>query len=571
MDIKENEQEVEGVKPVTLQVKKPIYYKIQFTLVIIFSFVIWILVYLISEKIYIRKDLSSKGISSLSPGTKQLLKKLADYLDITLALSISKLPEQAEFFKRRVLDLIEEFKLTGGSFVRTQVVDPDDPKYAKEAEAIKKRVERVGMQKVGEGEISIKEIYSAILLSYQDKSDILYIDGQNLDRLEYEIAFRIQKFLKGSKKSRIGYIEGHNERDLFKDYSNIRKAMEESFEVLTFNFQEEKKYMLEGYDIVIIMGPIKDFSYKELLAIDQYIINGGNLIIMYDGIDIPERHFIGVPIKNEKFQEFLEHLGIRINNDLAFDVSCEWVNTRKEQKGIEIYFPVRYGLWVRIDRSNFNQNLLFTKDIPSVFWPWGSTIEIVNEKQPDVKKEVIFTTTEYGLDIKDETNIDPAKYQDYFKKDEETYKKLYKPGKKLLGAYFSGKFKSFFAQKKNLPADVISLIENYKGGFKQEGDREAKVIIFGNSKFLNNQFIREDTSPENLIFFLNLLDWLVQSEELLSVRSKGAGISLIKQNLTYSEKLRLTIIGSTTVPLIFLLIGFTIFLTRKLSKKLIYD
>ncbi len=567
MEIEQNQQS----RLTQVELKKPIYYKLQFAAIVFFSFVIWVLLYLISEKIYIRKDLSSSGISSLSPGTKKLLKKLTDYLDITLALSISKLPEEAEFFKRRILDLIEEFKLSGGAMVRTQVIDPDDPKYAKEAENIKKKIERVGMQKVGEGELSIKEIYSAILLSYQDKSDVFYVSGQNLGRVEYEIAFRIQKFLKGGKKLRIGYIEGHNERDLNKDYNKIKEAIEQSFEIVSHNFQEEKKYILSGYDIVIIMGPIKDFTYKELLAIDQYIINGGNLLIMYDGIDIPPQHFIGVPIKNEKLQEFIEHLGVKINNDFAFDVDCEWVQFRKEQKGMEIYIPVRYGLWVRINPINFNPDLLFLRDITSIFWPWGSTLEVIKEKQSAVKKEVIFTTTEYGLNIKDETNIDPAKFVDYFKKDETTYKNIYKPDKKLLGIYLDGKFKSFFASRENLPTEMLKAVESSKDNFKAEGEKNAKVIVFGNSKFLNNQFLKEEASPENIIFFLNLLDWMVQTEELLSVRSKGVGISLIRQNLTYTDKLRLTIIASTTVPIILLLSGFTIFIIRKLSKKLVCE
>lgn len=557
------------------ETKSPIYYKVQFVAIVVLTFVIWVFGYLISEKMYIRKDFSSNSVSSLSPGTKKLLGKLTDYLDITLALSISKLPEQAESFKRRVIDLVEEFKVSGGSFVRTQIVDPDDPKYAKEAESIKKKVEKLTLQKSGSGDFSLTEIYSSIILSYQDKSDVIYVDLQNMDRLEYEIAFKVQKFMRGNRKLRIAYIEGHSERDVHKDYSIIKQAIESSFDVDLVNFSDKKKYSLKGYDIVIIMGPIKDFSYKELVAIDQYIVNGGNLIVMYDGIDIPPQQFIGIPIKNDKLQEFLEHLGVRVNNDFVFDINCESVQFKQDVKGIPVLRFVPYGLWVKIDRSFFNKDLQFLKDIATIFWPWGSSLEVFQDKQSDVKKHVIFTSTEYGVNIKDDVNIDPARFKDYFynfDKGQETYKNIYKSDKKVLGVYLDGKFKSFFSQKKDLASDVTKTVESFEGGFKQEGVSDAKVIIFGNSKFLNNQFTNEEmgASPENKIFFYNLLDWLVQSEELLSVRSKGVGVSFIRQDLSYNDRVWFTVVGSLTIPFVFLILGFTILIIRKISQKLVY-
>lgn len=559
-----------------LQIHTPMYYKIQFVAIIILTFVIWVFGYLISDKMYIRKDFSSKGVSSLSVGTKKLLGKLVDYLDITLALSISKLPEQAESFKRRVVDLVEEFKINGGSFVRAQIIDPDDPKYAKEAESIKKKVEKLTLQKSSGSDFSLMEIYSAIILSYQDKSTVIYINLENVDRLEYEIAFNVQKFLRENRKLKIAYIEGHSERDLTKDYSIIRQVVESSFDIDSINLSEVKKYSLKGYDIVIIMGPIKDFSYKELLAIDQYIINGGNVVIMYDGIDIPPRQFIGVPIKNDKLQEFLEHLGVRVNNDFVFDINCESVQFKQDIKGMTVFRFVPYGLWVKIDRSFFNMDLPFLKDISTVFWPWGSVLEILNDKQPTVNKQIIFTSTEYGVSIKDEMNIDPVKFKDYFSnldRGQETYKKIYKSDKKVLGVYLNGKFKSYFNQKKDLPPDVLKIMDSFEGGFQQEGVSDAKVIVFGNSKFLNNQFTNEEAgaSPENKIFFYNLLDWLVQSEELLSVRSKGAGVSFIRQDLSYNDKMWFTIVGSLTIPIVFLILGFTILIIRKISQRLVYE
>lgn len=560
-----------------VEVKNPIYYKVQFIAIVILTFVIWIFGYLISEKMYIRKDFSSSGVSSLSSGTKKLLGKLTDYLDITLALSISKLPERAESFKRRVIDLVEEFKISGGSFVRTQIVDPDDPKYAKEAETIKKKVEKLTLQEASSGgDFSLKEIYSALVLSYQDKSDIIYIDMQNVDRLEYEIAFRIQKFLRGGKKIKIAYVEGHSERDVYKDYSIIRQTIESSFSITQLNLSEQKKYSLKGYDIVIVMGALKDFSYKELTAIDQYIVNGGRLIIMYDGVDIPPQQFIGVPIKNDKLQEFLEYLGIKVNNDLVFDLNCESVQFKQEVRGIPVLRFVPYGLWVKIDRSFFNKELQFLKDITTIFWPWGSSLEIIKDKQDSVNKQIIFTSTDYGVTIQEEMNIDPARFKDYFynfEKGQETYKKMYKASRKILGVYLSGKFKSFFDQKKDFPPEVLKALENIEGGFKRAGTSDAKVIVLGNSKFLNNQFTNEEmgASPENKIFFYNLLDWLVQAEELLTVRSKGAGTSFIRQDLSYNDKIWLTAVGAFTVPIIFLILGFTILIIRKISQKLVYE
>ncbi len=93
----------------------------------------------------------------------------------------------------------------------------------------------------------------------------------------------------------------------------------------------------------------------------------------------------------------------------------------------------------------------------------------------------------------------------------------------------------------------------------QEGPPTGRVVVVGDADFLTDAFARNAT--ENLIFALNAIDWLTQSDALLSIRSKQrTPRPLVFESDTSKQAIKyLNLIG---VPLLFVLLG-TVRLMRR--------
>ncbi len=93
----------------------------------------------------------------------------------------------------------------------------------------------------------------------------------------------------------------------------------------------------------------------------------------------------------------------------------------------------------------------------------------------------------------------------------------------------------------------------------QEGPPTGRVVVVGDADFLTDVFARNAT--ENLIFALNAIDWLTQSDALLSIRSKQrTPRPLVFESDTSKQAIKyLNLIG---VPLLFVLLG-TVRLMRR--------
>jgi ABC-type uncharacterized transport system involved in gliding motility auxiliary subunit len=54
---------------------------------------------------------------------------------------------------------------------------------------------------------------------------------------------------------------------------------------------------------------------------------------------------------------------------------------------------------------------------------------------------------------------------------------------------------------------------------RKVGDKDARLVVIGNSQFAANPFV---TQQRNGDLFYNAVDWLMQDENLISIRPKSA-------------------------------------------------
>jgi len=140
-------------------------------------------------------------------------------------------------------------------------------------------------------------------------------------------------------------------------------------------------------------------------------------------------------------------------------------------------------------------------------------------KVAGIKGTVLFTSTEFGAQLKAPFNLNP---QQAFKPEETR--------KIPLAVLLSGRFTSFYKGRevpKKLTGEEEEMPplpepEEAAGPPEPilEESPETQIIVVGNAEFAKSNFLGQ--FPHNGIFLLNCIDWLTQGEDLIGIRTRSA-------------------------------------------------
>lgn len=99
------------------------------------------------------------------------------------------------------------------------------------------------------------------------------------------------------------------------------------------------------------------------------------------------------------------------------------------------------------------------------------------------------------------------------------------------------------------------------GVFFTHSDKKTRIVAIGNSTFANNTFLNIDG---NIDLFMNSLHWLVQEEELISIRPKTTGQTTVElTNVQTNTIFYSTVIG---IPVACIISGITVWVSRRRRK-----
>jgi ABC-type uncharacterized transport system involved in gliding motility auxiliary subunit len=208
---------------------------------------------------------------------------------------------------------------------------------------------------------------------------------------------------------------------------------------------------------LIIWGPQSSFFQEELKMIDEYILNGGNLMLALD----PQLN----SDNNSVVRDWLsKKWGISLDNNVVID-------RLKHIKGSDGTVPIL---------AQFDKEHPITKDIKHVvFFPITSAVGLTDEVM-DAHKN--FTILASSMPY-------PAAWAEYG-----------------LGEIISQK--PLFTKGEDVEGPV-----GYAGALELKNNR---ILIYGNSTFVINTYQK---FPKNAGFFLSGLSWLLGRDEMITLDS----------------------------------------------------
>jgi len=485
----------------------------------------------LSYQLFARLDLTQGKIYSISKISKEAVKNLTDVVNVKVYFS-ANLPAQYLGVRQAVKDILAEYQNYGGNKVRVEFIDPkDDPKLQQELQML--GIPQLQFNVLENDKYEVMSGYLGMVIQYGDnKQAIPVVDSTQ--NLEYQLTSALKK-VTAKEFPNLGFATGNGERDRASDMTAVDKKLREIYSMRDIDLSMNMEIPAD-INTLLVVGPTQAFSERELYIIDQFIMRGGNVIFLVDGVAVDDA-LQAVP--NETgLAKILNAYGVNVENAFALDTQ----NDRASFSQGFFTFTTDYPFFVRVTTTGFSQENAAVAKLQNVVFPWVSPLFIQDNAKQDVS--VMAHTTSGAWLMRDNFNLNPQGNFG-FTQDTASYN---------LAVARIGQISSAFGAY--VPQDQES-------GTHLPSTDNGKIIVVGNSKFATDAFVNR--YADNLTLAQNLVDFISLDSDLINIRAKAIverPLEIIsdahKNSLKYFN-----IFGITAIVLIF---GFVRYYLRKKSR-----
>lgn len=513
----------------------------------------------------VRWDLTDDRHYSLSEATKTLLKQTDAPIEVTLLLD-GDLNAGFTRLKKATEELLEEMSVY--SDLRTS----KDLAVSKDSLGLRPIVIHEREQN---GKTAQTTIYPYALISYKGRGAVVTLlkntrglSGEenlnnSIEQLEYAFAEALHR-LQQTELPRIAIIEGHGEPDE-RYVWDLEQTLSQYFYVdrgaIVIPEQGVDVHLLDGYKAIIIANPQTAFSDIERFIIDQYIMRGGTVLWVVNGVrfsnDVLQSDgFTPIIPLDLGITDMLFRYGIRINPALVQDLQCLTipVNVSEDPQTPNLQ-PLPWTYAPLLLTSNSSP---ITRNTGQVMSTFVSPIDAVGGEDGIDKRVLLATSTATRVTATPgEVNLNDLQ------PDLEAFRYQYVP----VAVSLEGTFNSAFAHRM-MPDSIIS----------DEPIRKQSVatrqVVIGSGSIIMNEVERNQVLPmgydrynqiqfSNRDFIANVLLWLTDSEGLIQLREKTVALRLLNDKRAHDERARVQTISTISPIAILALLGGVIWIIRK--------
>lgn len=516
----------------------------------------------------VRWDLTDDRHYSLSEATKTLLKQTDAPIEVTLLLD-GDLNAGFTRLKKATEELMDEMSV----YADLSLTLP-----SKEGTELQ---DSLGLRPIvihereQNGKTAQTTIYPYALISYKGRGAVVTLlkntrglSGEenlnnSIEQLEYAFAEALHR-LQQTELPRIAIIEGHGEPDE-RYVWDLEQTLSQYFYVdrgaIIIPEQGVDVHLLDGYKAIIIANPQTAFSDIERFIIDQYIMRGGTVLWVVNGVrfsnDVLQSDgFTPIIPLDLGITDMLFHYGIRINPALVQDLQCMTipVNVSEDPQTPNLQpFPWTYAPLLLTSNSS-----PITRNTGQVMSTFVSPIDAVGGEDGIDKRVLLATSTATRVTATPgEVNLNDLQ------PDLEAFRYQYVP----VAVSLEGTFNSAFAHRM-MPDSIVS----------DEPIRKQSVatrqVVVGSGSIIMNEVERNQVLPmgydrynqiqfSNRDFIANVLLWLTDSEGLIQLREKTVALRLLNDKRAHDERARVQAISTISPIAILALLGGVIWIIRK--------
>lgn len=549
------------------------------------------IIYLSSLWFY-RVDLTAEKRYSLTSSTKTLLQDVDSVIRIQVFLT-GDLPADYRKLSLATKDLLDEFRSLSGNRIQVSFEKPggnitDDTAKVLLYDSLARLGVVFESSEVVKSEKQTNQlIIPSALVSYRDGQKPIAVDLRSSRKvykqynvvsdnspqedveatrnaaealLEYKFASAIDKLTRKYVPT-IAYAVGNGEPTDLK-VNDLGENLRNEYRLAVFDLKK-------GYpdaamiNALLIVKPTLPFTDEDKLKLDQYVMNGGNIIWFIDKLHAELDSLMRSQAEYTAFDRGLElddllfKYGVRINPDLLQDLNCSKIpivigrnadGSPKMQRVPWPYYPFL---------SSHNDNPI-SKNLDRVLPIFPSSIDTV--KSPGIQKTILLTTDTNSRRISSPAIVSINSVRN----DEElqSFNKSYVPVAILL----EGKFNSLFTNR--IGKEQMDSVQRVTGRpFLGFGEKAAKQIVVSDADIVTNSVSNtagplpmgllplENYRFANREFLLNSIDYLVSSNNLFESRNKDFILRLLDKTKVDEQKTTWQFINIVLPILLVIIIG----------------
>jgi gliding-associated putative ABC transporter substrate-binding component GldG len=482
----------------------------------------------LSYQIFVRWDVTENDIHSLSSVSKKTVRNLEDVVNIKVYFS-KNLPNRYINIRQRVSDILDEYKAYSDGNVRVEFIHPEEKWEEPRTKLRAMGIPEVQFNVMDQGSYEVSRGYMGMSIQYGTDQESIPVVSEE-DDLEYRITTSIKKAIQ-EKLTRVGILTGEGLLEGGKEMRTVSEKLGELYEVAEVNI-DGSEGVPSRVSTLIVPGPTREFSEEKLRALDEYLMEGGNIFFLVDGVTVDvERGLLATP-NETNLNDLLEKYGVRVKNNLVLDENAGQVSF---SSGF-MAFTKEYPLWPEVTKENFNPEEPAVADMERLVLPWVSGIETLEEKPNDVDISYLARTSENSWTQEKPFRLAP---NIDFQPSAQTESK--EVAVKVSGAITSA----------------------YDNGRTEQGE----IVLVGDSDLIKDRFLertgRGDGS-ESSIFFQNVVGDLSLEDNLIGMRSKKiADRSLIE--LSGDERQLIKYANILALPIVVVIVGMLRYYLRRKS------
>lgn len=492
----------------------------------------------LSAFVFFRFDLTAEKRYTLSPATQSLLAHLPNDVHVDVYLT-GDLPPAFKRLETAVRETLDEFQAAAGKTLTYRFIDPDAITSADQKTKLIERLGRRGLLPTNlfaseGGKRTEKLIFPGAIVSYQgQETAVPLLKGnraaspeeqlnQSYEGVEFQLASAIRQLTQTKDNRRnVGLLYGHTQVPPSR-FADLLASVQQRYNL--FFLDLSKPGPIAGLDVLLIPKPDRPFSEDEVFKLDQYVVNGGRMLLFADGqrVDSVSNEGTYAQPLSLGLDELLFRWGVRLNRDVVKDYNCAAiplnVGNLGDKPNIQLvpwrFYPLlnNFGT-ATADRSGSP----IVRNLDALLGRFVSTLDTV--RSPGIQKTPLVLTSPYTKILKTPALIA------YNEARQQPDPKTYNDGVRIVGCLLEGRFQSVFANR-ILPGDSRA------NGFRAVGE-PSRVLICSDGDLIVNDVDYKRNVPyplgfdrftrqtfANKDFALNAIDYLVDPNGVIEARTR---------------------------------------------------
>lgn len=529
-----------------------------------------ILLNILSIKFFHRIDMTEDKRYSISTPTKELMRKLPEQLSVTIYLD-GEMNTGFLQLKRAVAELLDELSVYASHKLQYHFCNPTTLTGI-EQERLYEEFEKLGIhptvihERNSEGKAVQRMLFPWAKITIGNRSETICLlknirglsgeENINISIENLEFAFTdATRLLCQTEITKIAFIEGHGELSEYHTW-DISHALSRYFQIDRGQLNNDPA-ILSPYKAIIIASPREKFTEQDKFIIDQYIMNGGRVLWLLDGVRLDENSLSTTGISptipmDLNLTDMLFRYGVRINPMIIQDEQCLMVPVNVATEGSTPQFQPMPWYFAPLLLTSPNHSI--SRNIAQVSGSFVSCIDLVGD-DTRIQKDILLASSNATHLICAPTAINVEEF--------EITDNYFNIAHVPVGVALEGSFESVFAHRM-IPEGITNTREI------QKESRLTKQIVLASGSFIGNEIENGQPLPVgydrysqtqfgNRDLLVNSMLYLTDDEGWINLRNKELTIRLLNKNISRTNKHLIQLIN-VVLPLICLMLFGCIFL-----------